>query len=192
MQDQRWEPLTKGRLAAFAVGLGVFLLVLYQSEPGFVLLLDHANLLFHEAGHPIVGLFSARLEPYGGTLGQLAFPAVLAVVFWRQRQALGVAASGIWFFENWLNIARYLADARRMALPLVGGGDHDWNTILSRWGLLAYDGRIAAWLRISAWAGMLGSCGWLAYRAWQDRNRKTDLDWALQFSNWNNRGKAKC
>src|SRR5208282_3324793 len=125
MQDHYWERLTRGRLAAFAAGFGVFLVVLFQSEPGFMFLLDHANLLFHEAGHPIVGLFSERLEPYGGTMGQLAFPAVLAVAFWRQRQPLGVAASGIWFFENWLNIARYLADARQMALPLVGGGDHD-------------------------------------------------------------------
>jgi hypothetical protein len=192
MRDCNWEPLTKARLAAFAVGFGVFLAVLFLSDPGFMFLLDHANLLFHEAGHPIVGLFSARLEPYGGTMGQLVFPIVLAVVFWRQRKALGVAAAGIWFFENWLNIARYLADARQMALPLVGGGDHDWNTILSRWGLLAYDGRIAAGLRVIAWLGIAASCVWLAYRAWQDRNRKTDLDSALQFSNWYHRGKVKC
>jgi hypothetical protein len=189
MQDHHWEPLTKGKLAVFAAGMGVFLLVLFQSEPGFMFLLDHANLLFHEAGHPFVGLFSQRLEPYGGTVGQLTFPVVLAVAFWRQRQAIGVAASSIWFFENWLNIARYLADARTMALPLVGGGDHDWNTILPRWGLIEYDVRIAAWLRIFAWAGMAASCGWLAYRAWQDRNRNPNLDLALQFSTWSRRGK---
>jgi len=57
-------------------------------------------------------------------MGQLVFPAVLAVDIWRRGQAPGVAASGIWFLENWLNIARYLADARSMELPLVGGGDH--------------------------------------------------------------------
>ena len=102
-------------------------------------------------------------------MGQLVFPVVLGVVGWRKRQALGVAVSGIWFFENWLNIARYLADARTMELPLVGGGDHDWNTILSRWGLLEYDTRIAATLRVLAWVGIAASCGWVGWRAWRGR-----------------------
>src|SRR5437868_12602223 len=112
MQRDDWEPLSNGKLIGFAAGLAVFLFALFRSEPGFIFLLDHANLLFHEAGHPIIGLLSARLEPYGGTIGQLCFPAVLAVGCWRKGQAPGVAAGCIWFFENWLNIARYLADAR--------------------------------------------------------------------------------
>jgi len=176
MLRHEWEPVTKSRLAGFAAGFGLFLLVLSRSEPGFVFILDHANLLFHEAGHPIIGLFSTRLEPYGGTIGQLAFPAILAFHCWRKGQPLGVAAGGVWFFENWLNIARYLADARSMELPLVGGGDHDWNTILSRWELLPYDTRIAAGLRLLAWLGIAASCGWLVWRAWQDRNRAEALD----------------
>jgi hypothetical protein len=169
MEQHEWEPVTSRTLLGSAVGFGLFLIVLFGSEPGFVFVLDHANLLFHEAGHPIVGLFSTRLEPYGGTIGQLVFPVVLLVSCWRKRQALGVTAAGIWFFENWLNIARYLADARRMELPLVGGGDHDWNTILSRWGLLQHDTQIAAILKILAWLGIAASCGWLAWRTWQDR-----------------------
>src|SRR5215831_11094764 len=131
MTEHEWEPLTRARLAGFAAGLGVFLFVLFRSEPGFVFLLDHANLLFHEAGHPIVGLFSWRLEPYGGTIGQLVFPCVFAANFWRGRKPIAFAAAVIWLSENLLNIARYIADARTMILPLVGGGDHDWNTILS-------------------------------------------------------------
>ncbi len=172
MSEREWEPVTTGKLVGFAAGLGIFLLLLFRSQPGFVILLDHANLLFHEAGHPFFGLISHRLAPYGGTLGQLAFPAVLIVVFWRRGEALGVAAGGIWFFENWLNIARYLADARRMELPLVGGGDHDWNTILFRWDLLQYDTRIAAVIRIAAWFGIAASCAWLAWRAWHDRQHR--------------------
>lgn len=169
MQDREYEPVTSRQLLAFGIGLGVFLLVMARSEPGFIFLLDHANLLFHEAGHPLLGLFSARLEPYGGTIGQLAFPAILMAVFWRRGQPLSLAACGIWFFENWFNIARYLADARQMELPLVGGGDHDWNTILSRWGLLPYDHPIANWLRVIAWAGILTTCCWLIWRGWRDR-----------------------
>jgi len=171
MTEHKWDTVTGPKLAGFALGIVLFLLLLFRSEPGFMLFLDHANLLFHEAGHPIVGVFSTRLEPYGGTIGQLAFPCVLAVSFWRKRQTLGVAAAAIWFFENWFNIARYLADARTMALPLVGGGDHDWNTILYRWNLLPYDSRIATGLRIVAWTGIAVTCVWVLWRAWEDRRR---------------------
>ena len=176
MTRVEWKPVTKQSLIGFAIGFGIFSLVLLRSEPGFIFVLDHANLLFHEAGHPIIGLFSARLEPYGGTIGQLFFPAALIIDFCRRGQAVGAACSGIWFFENWLNIARYLADARRMALPLVGGGDHDWNTILSRWDLLQCDVQLATTLRIFAWLGIAASCGWFGWRAWRDRNRTESAD----------------
>lgn len=163
-----WDRVTKASLAGFAAGMALFIMLVTLSEPGFVFILDHANLLFHEAGHPFVGMVSERLEPYGGTLGQLTFPAVLAASFWRRRQPMGVAGAGVWFFENWLNIARYMADARKLQLPLVGGGDHDWNTIFTRWDILQYDTHIAAGVRLVAWVAITGACGWLLWRAWQD------------------------
>ena len=179
MFEHEWEPVTKGKLAAFAAGLAIFFVFLFWSEPGFVFLLDHANLLFHEAGHPIIGLFSQRIETYGGTIGQLVFPVVLAISFWRKGNALAFAAAWIWFFENWFNIARYMADARALQLPLVGGGDHDWNTILTRWDILQYDTRIAAVLKIAAWIGIALACAWVIWRAWRDRQRpSTDSAWA--------------
>ncbi len=171
MAQQDWESVTKGKLLGFAVGFAVFLMLVLRSEPGFVFLLDHANLLFHEAGHPLLGVFSSRLETYGGTIGQLAFPCVLAVSFWRKRQALGLTAACIWFFENWFNIARYMADARARELPLVGGGDHDWFTIFTRWNLLQYDTRIAAAITLIGWIGIAATCAWVTWRAWQDRRR---------------------
>jgi hypothetical protein len=173
MEQREWQPVTAPRLIGFALGLAVLVLLILRSEPGFVFLLDHANLLFHEAGHPLIGFLSTRLEPYGGTIGQLAFPCVLAVSFWRKGHTLGVAAATIWFFENWFNIARYLADARALELPLVGGGDHDWNTILNRWNLLQFDTRIAGALTFVAWAGIATTCTWVLWRAWHDRRRAT-------------------
>src|SRR5450432_2617404 len=143
MKGEPWRPVTLRQLAGFGLGMTVFSALVFLSEPGFVFLIDHANLLFHEAGHPIVGLFSDRLETYGGTIGQLTFPVILAISFWCKGQALSFAGALIWFFENWLNIARYMADARALQLPLVGGGDHDWNTIFTRWNILQYDTRIA-------------------------------------------------
>ncbi len=49
---------------------------------------------------------------WGGTLGQLLIPLVVTVAFWRQRDALGFAVGGFWFFENFLDVAVYMADAK--------------------------------------------------------------------------------
>ena len=175
MAECHWEKITGAKLAAFVLGLGAFAVLLFASEPGFIFGLDDANLLFHEAGHPFVGLFSRRLETYGGTLGQLTFPVVLAISFWRQGQAPSFAASVIWFFENWLNVARYMADARALQLPLVGGGDHDWNTIFTRWHVLQYDLAIAGTVKFIGWTGMLLAALWVAWRWWCDRQRADEL-----------------
>lgn len=172
MERTEWDVVTKLKLTGFGIAIALFFALVLCSEPGFVFIVDHANLLFHEAGHPIIGLFSQRLETYGGTIGQLVFPVVLAVSFWRKGQTLSFAGAWIWFFENWLNIARYMADARAQLLPLVGGGDHDWHRILTRWHLLRYDVPIAAMLNLLGWAGMIAVCGWVIWRAWLDRRRQ--------------------
>jgi len=172
MGNSVWEPVTTGRLIGFGIGAGLFTLLILVSESGFVFLIDHANLLFHEAGHPIIGLFSNRLEPYGGTIGQLVFPIVLTVSFWRKEQPLSFAGSLLWFFENWLNIARYMADARAQELPLVGGGDHDWNTIFGRWNLLAHDTQIASVVRCIGWIGLATVCAWVVWRWYRDRDSR--------------------
>jgi hypothetical protein len=169
MKGEPWRPVTLMQLVGFGLGMTVFSALIFLSEPGFVFLIDHANLLFHEAGHPIVGLFSDRLETYGGTIGQLTFPVILAISFWRKGQALSFAGALIWFFENWLNIARYMADARALQLPLVGGGDHDWNTIFTRWNILQYDTRIAETVKITGWIGIVLTCTWVGWRFWKKR-----------------------
>ena len=154
MFGKQWERIGTAQYVLFGAGFAGFLGLLFASEPGFIWIIDHANLLFHEAGHPIIGLFSSPLEPYGGTIGQLTFPVVLAITGWRRGKLLLFASGIIWFFQNFLNIARYMADARTLRLPLVGGGDHDWNTILANWDILMYDTRIANVLRIIAWIGI--------------------------------------
>ncbi len=61
-----------------------------------------------------------------------------------------------------------------MELPLVGGGDHDWNTILTQWGLLQCDTRIAAVLRLAGWLGIAATCAWVVWRSWRDRCRPAE------------------
>lgn len=168
----RWAKVSTQKVIGFWVGVGLFLLLVFNCEPGFIFCLDHANLLFHEAGHPAYGLLSDRLTVYGGTLGQLTFPVVLAISFWRKGEAVSFAVSIIWFFENWLNIARYMADATVQVLPLVGGGCHDWTEIFDRrWHVLKYDTQIAAVVRTAGWIGMGAACLWLTWIWWSGRKR---------------------
>jgi hypothetical protein len=194
--DGRWDRVSTRQLMVFWVGIGAFALLVFNSEPGFVTFLDHANLLFHEAGHPAVGLFSRRLEVYGGTMGQLTFPVVLAVSFWRKNEAISFAVSIIWFFQNWLNIARYMADARAQVLPLVGGGCHDWATIFGRWHVMNHDIQIAAIVRTTGWIGMVAPCIWIVWLWWVGRKSpvtagqiglcESEVELARKSSTWTN------
>jgi hypothetical protein len=86
------------------------------------------------------------------------------VGFWMQREPVGLTVTMIWFFENFLNIARYMADARAQVLPLVGGGEHDWTNIFSRWGILSSDVAIAHAVATVGWLGMLAAWVWLVRR----------------------------
>jgi hypothetical protein len=100
-------------------------------------LVDGANLAFHEAGHLFFGFCGSTMHFLGGTLGQLLVPAALGVyfLFW-QRQPFASAVCLWWAGESLVDVAGYMADARTLALPLVGGGTHDWNWLFYRFGLL--------------------------------------------------------
>lgn len=112
--------------------------------------LDGVNLLFHEAGHLFLGFFGKTLHFLGGTLGQLFFPAACAIHFLRREDRFGAAVCGLWLAESLMNTARYLGDARAQALPLVGGHIHDWNWLLTRWGLLDRCEGLATLLHLGA------------------------------------------
>jgi len=143
-------------MVAASGGFGLLFILLMTDVDGFLFVVDHANLVFHEAGHVIFGIL-------GGTLGQLAIPLIVGATFWKQRDAVSTAIAGVWFFQNFLNIARYMADARAQLLPLVGGGDHDWTNIFSRWGALASDTAIANVVAAGGWIGMTFVWGWLGF-----------------------------
>ena len=161
------EPVSAGQLAAVVAFAAVCLGFHWFGEDGWVPLLDSANLALHEAGHPLVGIFSSRLTVYGGTLFQLAFPLLAALQFRRSGNPAGIAAALVWLGENLFNVARYMADARAQDLPLVGNGDHDWTEIFSRWHVLHLDGRIAGITRGIGLILMVLAVVWL-YRHWRE------------------------
>ena len=170
--DPETAVVTADRLLA-VIGFAVVCLAFHWfGEEGWVPLLDSANLALHEAGHPLVGIFSARATVYGGTLFQLAFPLAAAVHFHRAENPAGVAGAVVWLGENLFNVARYMADARAQELPLVGNGDHDWTEIFSRWHVLHLDGRIAGITRGIGLILITAAVVWL-YRRWRQTRRSS-------------------
>jgi hypothetical protein len=100
--------------------------------------LDFVNLAFHEAGHLFLSFAGTTVHYLGGTIGQLLVPAALAVYFLiKEEQPFAAAVCCWWLGESSVNVAIYMADARSLALPLVGGGDHDWNELFYRFGMLS-------------------------------------------------------
>jgi hypothetical protein len=172
LRDIRETPLTTvtmAKLVAALVVVGLLFLIEATSQEGWVPLLDSLNLVFHESGHPLFSIFGETIGFMGGTLMQLIIPLVVLGACWGKRQTVAIGLAGVWFFQNFLNIARYMADARAQELPLVGGGEHDWATLFGQWGLLARDTAIAGVVKALGWIGMVVCLGWIAWRWYHDR-----------------------
>jgi hypothetical protein len=158
-----------------AFGLyGAFLVMV----PGQWALPDYLNLPIHETGHLLFQPFADVAPPYGeqlvilgGTLLQLLLPLAFAAYFTTQRDE-HAASLGIWWVgENCLNIARYVADAQVMELPLVGGGEHDWNMLLTDWGVLHHCTQYANLLHGFGGLVMLVATVWGLFEATDSRER---------------------
>ncbi len=166
--DEPWQRASRPAVALWVVAYAGYLVHALLDRDGF-LLLHNVNLVIHEAGHLFFGWFGETLGLWGGTLAQFLVPLLIFLTFLRRREPLGVAFAAFWFFENCLDVAIYMADARAQELPLVTVGDaevvgHDWFLIFSRLGLLRYDTAIAAAVRVLGWIGMLAAAAWLARR----------------------------
>ncbi len=105
--------------------------------------LDRVDLIAHEAGHLLFGYFGEFILVIGGTLGQLLVPAGIGVYFMTRREFFSATVLLFWLGQNFLNISVYVKDAAAMELPMVGigGGDviHDWNYLLLKLNILAWD-----------------------------------------------------
>jgi hypothetical protein len=161
LPDDGLKPVSREAMIGWAVFYALFL----YAATGFggVRLLHPANLMFHEAGHAVFGWAGYYTVILGGTLGQLLVPLICTLIFIKRGETTAVALCGVWTFENFLDIAAYMGDARRSALPLVGGDESDWTILFTHWGVLGYDTRIAAVMSGIGWIGMLASVVWLVW-----------------------------
>lgn len=180
--DEPWKPVSRPAITAWLVFYIAFLAYAFSAHGGF-LFIDNANLVVHEGGHNLFGWFGPTLGLWGGTLLQWLVPFLLAAYFFTQRHTTGFGFCLFFFFENWLYTATYMADARVQVLPLVTTGDpdfveHDFYAIFSSLGVLDYDTKVAALVRLLGWCGMIATVVWFALRSLQTAdNKSTQTDW---------------
>jgi hypothetical protein len=153
-----------GRRHLGAIGRALLLVWLgytgfrHLADPDYFSLFSGVTFGTHEFGHLAFAFFGELLAVAGGSLMQLLVPIGAGVLLARRRDWFGVVFAACWLAISLIDLARYLGDARALELPLVSmspdGGDHDWNWLLDRFGLLGHDTRIAAGIRRAA-AGLL-------------------------------------
>jgi len=155
-----------------AVLVGVFVWMGYHHlvDDRYWGLFGYLNLGIHELGHMVFRPLGWFMYVLGGTLGQLLVPVISVFMFRRQRDYFALTLSGAWLSTNLYNVATYMADARARVLPLVTPfgkhAEHDWYKLFGHMGLLAYDTKIAAGVRVIAFVLMWGSVAagaWMCY-----------------------------
>lgn len=171
--EDDWEPVHR---AALGVACAFYFLFLYQAArgTGVLLMIDLAFIPIHEGGHLLFRFFGEFLAVAGGTILQLAVPLMLATFFVFHRQILGTTLCVFFFFEQFLPVATYMADARAQELPLltVGDGDyviHDWAYLFGRFGVLDHDTQVAHFVRVLGWLGMIATVAWMIWRSLQTK-----------------------
>lgn len=172
--EEAWQPVSMAVLILWFTFYGLFLLQAAHGSGPF-LMIDVVFVPVHEGGHLLFRFFGGEfLMVAGGTLMQLGVPLMLAAFFVFQRQVPGTAFCMFFFFEQFLPISTYMADARAQELPLLTVGDsddviHDWNYLFGRLGLLNQDTHIAHTFRILGWIGMLATVAWMVWRGLETR-----------------------
>jgi hypothetical protein len=172
--EDAWEPVSRLALTAWVLFYAIVLLGA-ASGGGLARWFDLVFVPIHEGGHLLFGWFGSQwLMVAGGTILQIFAPFALAVYFMFRRQITGTAFCAFFFFEQFLPIATYMADARSQSLTYVTVGDpdlaeHDWFYLFSQAGVVDHDTQIGAVVRFLGWIGMLAVVGWLIWFAWREK-----------------------
>jgi len=164
-----------GRYALGAVVAVVIGWVAFGAEkpvPG----LDLFDLGMHELGHLLTALLPRMVMFLAGSVFQVAVPLGLAAYFlFRRREWASAGFCVAWAGTSARDVAVYVADAPVQALPLIGGGTHDWAYLLGPQGFDCID-RAGAVARFTEVLGLLmvvggvGVCLWpLVSRRWAPR-----------------------
>jgi len=153
--EDKFAPL---RLILWLVLL--YVLLRHLGDPMYQSIFKPLNLGIHELGHLIFSPLGQFLAVAGGTIAQCLVPLISFFMFYRQRDFFAITVSFCWMGTNLFSVAVYMADARKMVLPLVtpfGGEEiiHDWNYLLGKLGLLHSDTVLGELVRLSAILNMV-------------------------------------
>jgi hypothetical protein len=167
--EDDWQPVPHAVLILATAFYALFLSQAARGS-GLLLMMDLVFVPVHEGGHLLFRFFGEFLAVAGGTLLQLGVPLMLAGYFVFQRHVQGTAFCVFFFFEQFLPIATYMADARAQDLPLLTVGDaddviHDWAYLFGKFGVLGHDTQIAHGARVLGWIGMIATVAWMVWRS---------------------------
>jgi len=140
------------------IGLGVY--GAWLAKTSHYSWIDSLDTAIHETGHLLFGFGGEWLGFAGGTLFQLLVPLVFVGYFVRMKDGHAASVALWWVAQNCWNISVYVADARTQALPLVGGGEHDWAYLLGRSGWLAKDQDLARTIHVLGVVLLVASVFW--------------------------------
>jgi hypothetical protein len=114
-------------------------------------IIDGANLLIHEAGHILFLPFGEFVSVLGGSILQLAVPAVFAISFFWNLQFVDMCVMLLWLGESLVNVSIYAGDAVAHRLPLLSNdpAGHDWTYIFSHLNLLGQTDAISNMMNIA-------------------------------------------
>jgi len=183
------DPRPKSELLVYAciwVGLLIwgldFIAMDFRSNEIGASFMHSVNLIFHEAGHILFMPFGRTMAILGGSLFQVMLPLLLMGAFLIvNRDAFAGAVCLWWSGQSLLDVAPYIADARALRLPLLGGGTgadtpgrHDWANLLRPRGWLEYDQQIASVADTVGTGVMLLALAWGGYVLLREWRRATD------------------
>jgi len=134
------------------------------------------NLPFHEAGHVLLMPLGHFASVLGGSLLQVAMPLGCGAAFLlKNRDPYGAAIMLWWAGQSLVDLSPYIADARALQLPLLGGGTgaevegHDWEYLLTVLGLMEHDVTLGRLSFLLGTLAMLGALAWGGLVIWRAR-----------------------
>jgi hypothetical protein len=116
----------------------------------------------HELGHLLAGFMPRMFMFLAGSVMQVAVPLGLAAYFLLRRKDWASAGFCLaWAGTSARDVAVYVADAPVQALPLIGGGTHDWAYLLGPQGFDCIDraGAIARSVEVLGLLMVIGGVG---------------------------------
>jgi hypothetical protein len=164
-----WGRYLLGALASALIGWVAF--GMGKPVPG----LDAFDLAVHETGHLLTGLMPRMVMFMAGSAAQVMAPLGLAAYFFFRRGEWASAGFCLaWAGTSARDVAVYVADAPVQALPLIGGGTHDWAYLLGPQGFNCIDqaGNIARFIEVIGGGLVIGGialCLWPLWRHYRER-----------------------